>query len=98
MKKIDRKITINGVEILIRANNEQEYAEILAMTATAKACLLEPIPQKHDFAEYTRNWFEVFSKPNIERATRQTRFSGKIKKSSMKKSRTGLSVRPFCAV
>ncbi|MBR6786611.1 MAG: hypothetical protein IKM26_01645, partial [Clostridia bacterium] len=45
-----------------------EYAnKLLAMTAE-----VHKEPPKHPFGTYMQNWFDVFSKPNVEIATAQT--------------------------
>lgn len=68
MAKITRTVTINGVKHWIRANTEQEYAnkllEMVSHTPTETG--------KHLFTEYAWNWFEVYSKPNIETVTATT--------------------------
>ncbi len=66
--KINRTVTIDGVKRWIHANTEQEYADKLA-----KLFRGEPREQpKHPFDEYARNWFETYSKPNIETVTATT--------------------------
>lgn len=69
MAKFKRCFTINGAKRWVSANNEQEYAEKLLQ-------LFQPTaptePQKHSFKEYATNWFEVYSKPNIETSTATT--------------------------
>jgi len=66
--KINRVITIDGVKRWIHANSEQEYADKLMK-------LLNHEPQetgRHLFGEYAWNWFETYSKPNIETVTATT--------------------------
>ena len=67
-KKIRRKFTLNGEEVWVTANTEQEYAEKLLRVCGA-APSGEPQPQKHLFREYAENWFSVFAKPNISNVT-----------------------------
>ena len=64
--KIVRKVCIHGSVHLIRARTEQEYCDKILSFAGAKT----PEPTvKHRFSEYAINWFEVYSKPNIEEST-----------------------------
>ena len=71
VKKIRREVTIGGVKRWISADSEQEYAEKLV-----QALHLEGVPQfvqrKHEFRKYAQQWFEVFSKPNVELVTATT--------------------------
>ena len=70
-RKIRRTITLNGVKIWITADSEQEYAEqLLKLAGTAPAQTLSS--EKHNFADYALNWFEVFSKPNVSNVTALT--------------------------
>lgn len=65
MAKINRAVMINGEKRWIRASTEQEYADKLA-----KLFNVEPASKaKHPFRNYAQNWFEVYSKPNIESVT-----------------------------
>ena len=61
--KINRVVSINGERRWIHANSEQEYAnkleELFRSTKT----------EKHNFKEYALNWFELYSKPNIDQTT-----------------------------
>lgn len=66
--KINRTVTVGGERRWIHANTEQEYADKLAKLLGAGARETE----KHNFSVYARNWYEVFSKPNIEAATAAT--------------------------
>jgi len=68
MAKITRTVTIGGVKHWIRANTEQEYANKLLELISYKP----PETVKHLFSEYAWNWFEVYSKPNIETVTATT--------------------------
>lgn len=66
MAKINRAVMINGEKRWIRANTEQEYADkLLKLTGANQQ---EP-KQKHPFPKYALNWFETYSKPNIESVT-----------------------------
>ena len=71
VKKIRREVTIGGVKRWISGNTEQEYAEKLIA-----ALHLDGTPQfvqrKHEFQKYAQQWFEVFSKPNVELVTATT--------------------------
>lgn len=71
VKKIRREVTIGGVKRWISGNTEQEYAERLIA-----ALHLDSTPQfvqrKHEFQKYAQQWFEVFSKPNVELVTATT--------------------------
>ncbi len=65
--KINQSITINGVKRWITATTMQEFAD--------KVVKLMGTPQergKHPFQDYAWNWFETYSKPNIETATATT--------------------------
>ena len=68
--KINRAVIINGEKKWVRANTEQEYADKLAKLFSP----IHPVIQKekHNFREYALNWFEVYSRPNIEKATAAT--------------------------
>ena len=72
-KMIDRRITVGGKVIRIRATSEQDYAEkvVEAMTGT-QAESIPATSQKHDFREYGLEWFDTFSAPNISKATATT--------------------------
>lgn len=66
--KINRTIMINGEKRWIHANTEQEYANKLIKLLD----IGPPETGKHPFNEYAWNWFETYSKPNIETATATT--------------------------
>ncbi len=67
--KINRSVIINGARKWVRANSEQEYADKLAKLFGAD----ETQPSgSHIFGEYAQNWFDVYSRPNIETATAAT--------------------------
>ena len=76
MAKINRTVMINGEKRWIRANTEQEYCDKLLKLIGANQ--QEP-KQKHPFPNYALNWFEVYSKPNIETVTAIT-YQRQIKK------------------
>ena len=69
--RIKRKVTINGVTRWISASTEQEYAENLMKLAGAQPVNTTAAP-KHNFHAYAKNWFVIYSNPNIERATAET--------------------------
>jgi len=76
MAKINRAVMINGEKRWIRANTEQEYCDkLLKLTGANQQ---EPT-QKHLFPNYALNWFDVYSKPNIESVTAIT-YQRQIKK------------------
>ena len=66
--RIRREITVDGRKTWISANTEQEYAEkLISLTGhNSKPAV------KHNFMDYATRWYEVFSKPNIARATQAT--------------------------
>ena len=66
--KINRTIMISGVKRWIHANTEQEYADKLMKLLNCKP----PETGKHPSSEYAWNWFEVYSKPNVETVTATT--------------------------
>lgn len=66
--KINRTVMIDGQKRWIHANTEQEYAEKLLKLYSGE----KPPAKLHDFAEYARTWFEVYSRPNVETATATT--------------------------
>ena len=76
MAKINRTVMINGEKRWIRASTEQEYCDKLLKLIGANQ--QEP-KQKHPFPNYALNWFEVYSKPNIETVTAIT-YQRQIKK------------------
>ncbi len=66
--KINRTVMVNGAKRWIHANSEQEYCDKLA-----KLFCGEPQSKaRHLFSEYALNWFETYSKPNIETVTATT--------------------------
>lgn len=72
MAKINRAVTINGVKHWIRANTEQEYADKLIGLSRGGSMAVSPSVSAHKFSDYAWNWFNVFSKPNVETATAAT--------------------------
>lgn len=65
--KINQPIIINGEKRWITANSMQEF--------TNKVIKLMGTPTQsgaHPFSEYAWNWFETYSKPNVETATATT--------------------------
>lgn len=67
--KINRQATINGKRHWIRAQTEQEYADKIM-----KLCRSNDIEEteKHDFRTYAWNWFNTYSRPNVETVTANT--------------------------
>lgn len=64
--KIRRPITINGTQVWVSADSEQEYADKILQLHNGSA----PGPkEKHLFRTYAENWFETYSKPNITPVT-----------------------------
>ena len=70
--KIKRRVTIDGRQVWITANSEQEYAEKLFQMATPQAAPAQVPHDRHNFAQYAQTWFDVFSRPNVETATATT--------------------------
>lgn len=63
--RIKRRVMVDGVEHWATGANEQEYAECVArLMAGRYAETTQPV-KKHDFNTYARNWFNVFSRPNV---------------------------------
>lgn len=69
--RIKRRVTINGVTRWISASTEQEYAENLMKLAGVQPVNMAAAP-RHNFRAYAKNWFVIYSNPNIERATAET--------------------------
>lgn len=67
--KINRTVVVNGVQRWIHANTEQEYADKLAKLYTVQS---SAITGKHSFEDFAWNWFNTYSKPNIETVTAVT--------------------------
>ena len=62
-----RPIVINGKTQWITSKTAQEFADkVLMLAATPQAS------EKHPFENYAWNWFETYSKPNIETVTATT--------------------------
>lgn len=73
MAKINRAVTIRGVKHWIRANSEQEYADkLLSLSGGVQVPATTTETIKHRFSDYAWNWFNVYSKPNVETATATT--------------------------
>ena len=71
-KRIKREINIDGEKKWVTAANEQEYAEKCAQAFAQGRIQENTKPQsesKHNFTEYANKWFEVFSKPYVEKVT-----------------------------
>lgn len=65
--KINQSVSIRGVKHWIRANSLQEFTDkILNLVDTP------PEATKHLFQDYAWNWYETYSKPNVETATATT--------------------------
>ena len=73
-KTIDRRVTVSGQTLHVRAANEQEYVEKLLeafgtfVSAVQGENLVKP-KRKHRFHTYAENWYTVFSKPNVSTVT-----------------------------
>lgn len=66
-KKINQPVVINGVKHWITAGSMQEFTDkVVKLMGTPQE------PGKHLFADYALNWFETYSKPNVETATATT--------------------------
>lgn len=65
--EISRTVAIHGVRHLIHAGTEQEYADKLLRLAGMENGA--PESPGHPFAEYAMNWFETYSRPNVETGT-----------------------------
>lgn len=63
--KIIRSVTIDGKRYYIRANTEQEYADKLISLVGAGRT-------GHNFRQYSNEWFNLYSKPNIDISTAET--------------------------
>lgn len=67
--KFNQSVTINGAKRWITANSTQELID------KAMALALAGAPQdhgKHLFADYAWNWYNTYSKPNVETSTATT--------------------------
>lgn len=69
--RISRKVTINGAVHWIYANTEQQYCDKI-ITISQQHQQPETPKQKHNFQDYAVNWFETYSRPNIEKVTANT--------------------------
>lgn len=65
--KINQSIMLNGEKHWIRASSMQDFADKIAKLLETP----QPIGT-HLFADYAWNWFETYSKPNIETVTAVT--------------------------
>lgn len=70
--KINRKIIIEDAEIWIRANSEQEYAEKLLRFSGTVMGDNSPRCSGHNFTDYAKRWFRIYSEPNIATVTAKT--------------------------
>lgn len=62
--KINQYVLVNGQKRWVSANTMQEFVDkVIKLTDTQKGSA------KHDFAEYAWNWYNTYSKPNVETAT-----------------------------
>jgi len=66
--KIRRHIKIFGSDVWICANTEQEYADKLIRFAMGSSNRSTEV-RKHNFGDYARRWFAVYSKPNVSHVT-----------------------------
>lgn len=66
--KINRHVIVNGEKIWIRANTEQEYIDKVSQMLSSSQKQFD----KHPFKTYAIEWFELYSKPNVETATAVT--------------------------
>lgn len=64
--KINQPVVVNGEKRWITANTAQEFADKIAKLMEAPRTL------KHSFDSYAWQWFNVYSKPNVETATATT--------------------------
>lgn len=65
--KINQSVMIHGTRHWIRANSIQEFTDKVVILASNVHK-----QEKHPFDDYALNWFEVYSKPNIETVTAAT--------------------------
>ena len=66
-ERIKRRVLINGQIRWVTGSSEQEYADNLIRILAPEA--LETPGEKHLFEDYPKNWYEVFSKPNVSKTT-----------------------------
>ena len=62
------QVGLNGQQVWVTASTEQEYAEHVALLLTGGSNQAS-VKKGHDFKVYAEKWFEVFSKPNVEKVT-----------------------------
>lgn len=67
IKKIRRHVYVNGRQVWVCADSEQEYADKLISLAGRYS----PV-SSHNFREYAERWFEVFARPNVAQVTALT--------------------------
>ena len=72
MPKINRTVILNGKRCWIQAKTEQEYAEKILKLCSVGMPVTDENKGKHNFEEYALNWYDIYSKPNIETATAAT--------------------------
>lgn len=66
--RIRRHVRIKGVLVWVSANDEQDYVDkIIKLSGSGSE--ETPVKEKHNFKSYAENWFEVYSKPNVQRVT-----------------------------
>ena len=70
--RIRRRVLINGEMVWVTGDTEQEYAENLMKVMMAKCEPVKVEKPKHECKAYALNWFNTYSKPNIETATAVT--------------------------
>ena len=66
-ERIKRRVLINGQLRWVTGSSEQEYADNLIRILATEAVVIPG--EKHLFEDYARNWYEVFSKPNVSKTT-----------------------------
>lgn len=67
--RINRTVVVDGIQRWIHANTEQEYADKLAKLYNVQS---SAITGKHSFEDFAWNWFNTYSKPNVETVTAVT--------------------------
>jgi len=66
--KINQQIIVNGNKHWIRANSIQELTDKILSLSSPQTIVQE----KHLFSDYAWNWFNTYSRPNVETATAVT--------------------------
>lgn len=65
--KISQPVMINGEKVWVRASSMQEFTnKVVNLMETPKET------EKHLFSDYAWNWYNTYSKPNVETATATT--------------------------